>query len=503
MSGHRVFVGRLFQEGNSFSPLPTDSSNFVIASGSDMLTDARRSASSLGGGMRVLKAAGAELCPGLSAIAPPGGLVREATYEALRDELIDGATVAHADGVFLDLHGAMATESCDDAEGDLLGRLRSRIGPEIPIAIALDLHAHVTPAMLEAVDICIACKENPHTDYADAGAHAADLLLQRLEGRISPVTALVTLPLVIGARLGTGEGPLAALHTLRREAAKSPGVLDISIYNTIPFLDARGAGQSVTVTTNGHNAQAAAAAADLARALWDCRDEFTPDLPSLAEVLAKVAEARPAARPFVLGDQGDRVLAGAPGDATAILSEILTNWPDLKAVIPVTDPGAVAAATAAGVGHRLTYALGGRLSEMADPLEADWRVVQLGDGRFVQRGPYLAGEPADLGATAVLEHDNVTVLATSKPGFTQDPEAFASNGIDLDGYDVVVSKSGFHFRISFEGLGTCVVVDTPGLSNYAPGLFHYRLRRPCAPEDPIDSPSFEARLFRSAGRASA
>ena len=122
-------------------------------------------------------------------------------------------------------------------------------------------------------------------------------------------------------------------------------------------------------------------------------------------------------------------------------------------------------------------------------------VVHLGDGRFVQRGPYLAGEPADLGPTAVLTSGALTVLATSRPGFTQDPNAFESNGVNPRDFDIIVTKSGTHFKISFADIGSCIVVDTPGMTNYRPGGLPYRHRRPVYPEDDIVAPDLSARLF--------
>src|SRR3546814_7628034 len=79
-------------------------------------------------------------------------------------DLIAAARESACEAVALVLHGAMATDALADAEGDLLTDLRAAVGPAVAIGIGLDLHGHVTPAMLEAVDICIACKENPHGD---------------------------------------------------------------------------------------------------------------------------------------------------------------------------------------------------------------------------------------------------------------------------------------------------------------------------------------------------
>ncbi len=53
------------------------------------------------------------------------------------------------DAVLLALHGAMVTESDDDAEGLVLQRVRDRMGADIPVVVTLDLHAHVTQRMVD------------------------------------------------------------------------------------------------------------------------------------------------------------------------------------------------------------------------------------------------------------------------------------------------------------------------------------------------------------------
>lgn len=492
----RIFVCGFHHEGNSFSALKTRRVNFTVAAGEALLEKSRASGSSLGGAVRLLARKGADIAAGLSAVAPPGGPVEDATYRHFRDAILADAGKAGADGIYLDLHGAMVTESLEDAEGELLAALRSALGPRVPVAISLDLHAHLTPAMLAASDICVACKENPHSDYDKAGERAAALLLDRIAGALRPVTAAVFLPMTVAAQMETARGPLRRLHDRRRALiAQNPALLDISIYNTTALVDARGAGQGVSAIANGEPELARAVAAELAEALWRARGEFVSDREPLAAVLARAAASPAAARPYILGDQGDRVLAGTAGDDTQILAAVLESWPALRAAVPVTDPAAVAAASAAGVGAEIALALGAKFSRVGRPVARIWRVARLGDGQFVQRGPYLAGEPATLGPTAVLECANATVLATSLPGYTQDPEAFASQGVEPRAFDIVVAKSGFHFKLSFKGIGTCVVADTPGVSNYRPGLLPYARRRPCWPEDDITEPDFSPALF--------
>ena len=61
--------------------------------------------------------------------------------------IVDAARKAgKLDGICLSLHGAMVTETEDDAEGALLEALRGVVGPDVPIAATLDLHANATVA---------------------------------------------------------------------------------------------------------------------------------------------------------------------------------------------------------------------------------------------------------------------------------------------------------------------------------------------------------------------
>jgi microcystin degradation protein MlrC len=60
---------------------------------------------------------------------------------------------------------------------------------------------------------------------------------------------------------------------------------------------------------------------------------------------------------------------------------------------------------------------------------------------------------------------------------------------------VIVAKSGYHFKLSFEGLATPLVVNTPGLTNWRPGFFDYQAARPFYPEDAIELSSVSAEIF--------
>ena len=75
----------------------------------------------------------------VAANATPSGTLTKETWETIRHIILTRAKEAgRLDGICLSLHGAMVTETEDDAEGALLEALRAVVGPDVPIATTLD-----------------------------------------------------------------------------------------------------------------------------------------------------------------------------------------------------------------------------------------------------------------------------------------------------------------------------------------------------------------------------
>lgn len=485
----RILVGRLFHESHAFSPFVTSAREFTVTRGEALVAESRASGTTLGGIVRELTRLGAHVIPSLSASAPPSGLVEDAFYRAIKDEMIGDAVAARPDAIALELHGAMGTTVLADVEGDLLTDLRAAVGPGVVIGVGLDLHAHLTSSMLGATDLCIACKTNPHADVVECGEKVAAGVMAVLEGALDPVSTLVKVRMTLPGAMETTAGPLKRLHEAARTlAAADPGIWDVSLYNVYRALDDVDMGQAVCVVANGKSSEAERIALGLGYAFWDRRADFKDDLMEISAALDLVGRTRGRER-YVLADMGDRVLAGAPGDSNAILAAALVHPERLRAAIPVTDEETVASAQRAGVGATLDFRIGGKLTPGFAPLSARAQVVSLGDGNFRMRGPYRGGERTALGACAVLEIDGrISVLATSKPGFTHDPEAFESNGIAIAEQDFVVVKSGYHFELNFKGIAKPLLLRTPGIGYYTKGLTTWRRGRFWPEHDVEDAP---------------
>src|SRR5213078_2824411 len=120
------------------------------------------------------EALGWEMVPTISCGASPCAHVTRDAYERIVKVMVEGiAAAGRLDAVYLDLHGAMVTEHLDDGEGEILARVRKVIGKDLPLVVSLDLHANVSPEMVEHADALIAYRTYPHIDMADTGRACA------------------------------------------------------------------------------------------------------------------------------------------------------------------------------------------------------------------------------------------------------------------------------------------------------------------------------------------
>jgi microcystin degradation protein MlrC len=486
----KVVAARLNHETNTFSPLATPLAAFGPDGptfGRAAFEAARGTRTGLGAFIDLAAARGAAIEVAVNATANPSGIVAAAAYEQLADSIVE-AVRGGCDAVLLDLHGAMVAAGVDDGEGELLRRIRA-VDREVPIAVALDLHGNITPAMVDAADVIVGFKTYPHVDMYETGGHAARLLFAWIDGGPRPYTAWAQPPLLSHTlRSATAEGAMQRAVE-RAKQMEADGLLAATVFAGFSLADFRDAGMSlVTVGRSREEAQAAADA--LARQVWAERDGFVYRSEPLAQSVARAMAMRTPGRPVLLLDHGDNVMAGGTCDTTTLLEECLRRGMTGIGVGPLADGATVAQAFDAGVGGRLRVALGNKVplglpAPQAAPFACDVTVRALGDGRFRITGPIYTGETWTMGRTAVLAHASFTVVVCERPMEPLDLAVFTCVGVDPRSFDFVLLKSRMYCRPTFVPIAAGLVeCDSRGVcsSDYELFRFH-RLRRPIYPLD--------------------
>src|SRR5271157_1669316 len=203
-------------ETNTFSRVPTDMTMFRRRDfhlENEIPIAFRGTRSALGATFEAADKYGWSLVHPVSANPNPSGFVTDDAFETITGMILAaGEHKGPVDGVLLHLHGAMVTDSHEDAEGELLARLRHRLGADVPVVVTLDLHANVTQKMAENASALIAFRTYPHIDMYERAWQGAELLERAMRGEVRPATVIARRPMLHGLDHGrTHRGPMAEL----------------------------------------------------------------------------------------------------------------------------------------------------------------------------------------------------------------------------------------------------------------------------------------------------
>jgi microcystin degradation protein MlrC len=489
----RIAVGQLWQETNTFNPLPTTRADFeafdVIRGAA--LVERMAETNELGGFIQSLRAwPERPEVVGLARLAAwPAGPVSAETYAWVRGELMGALQAAlPVDAVLLALHGSLAAEGTPDVEGDILDAFRALIGPGVPLVATLDLHANVTGRMVRAAHALVLYHTIPHIDVVETGVRGAAVLRRVLDGA-RPVTAFQKLPLVAPVERADSQDPQSVSYAIREMLQaweRDPRVLAAGLATVQPWLDVPELGAAAVVVTDGDPTLARERCAELAAFVWGRRRDYPSELTPVEEGV-RAAFAEPDGL-VVLGDGADATTSGAPGDGTHLLGEMLNyDWPR-PALVTLVDPELVAEAARRGVGAELTAALGGKRDRrFAAPVSASVRVAGLFDARFVMSGHLARNLPIDMGRSAVLRAGNVHVVVTSRSGPHFSPQLFQAAGLDPFAAQLLVAKSPCGFRAAYRSRAKKILIVRS--AGCAPSDFwrhaYHRIPRPLWPWDEI------------------
>ncbi|MCY2983467.1 MAG: M81 family metallopeptidase [Planctomycetota bacterium] len=480
----RILIAECKQEVSTFNPHLSQYADFRVRYGQDLLRYHRSVRNEIGGALSVFnELVNVEVVPAYSAcFITSGGTLAADAWQRIASEFIESIRSAPpVDGVYLCMHGAMASQEELDPEGFLISETRRVLGDDVPIVVSLDLHGILTDRMVEHSDAIVAYHTYPHVDFFETGERAARLLLKILDGA-RPVTAKVAIPaLVRGDELITATGLFGNSIRIAQQVETGPQGLSAGMFIGNPFTDVPALQTTSFVVTDNDIELAEREALRIAESFWPNRHRMKAPLVSLDEMAARML--KPNRGTIALVDAADATSSGASGDSNAILRKLIECGYRGRTLLPIVDAPAVQRAMAVGVGGTICTTVGGTLDTgRFQPLSIEGTVRHLADGLFRSES---FGEVWDSGPSAVLDCENLTLAISSRAVSLYDRSFFYSLGQNPRSFDAVVVKSPHCQHHMFADWCEAMIhIDAPGSSSAnLPYLGHTRCPRPIFPLD--------------------
>ncbi len=462
--GPRIALGGIIQETNTFSPVPTELSDFIehslpLRRGPAIVAELAGVNVPTGGAIETFLASGCELLPTVWAGASPSGRVTQIAFETIAAEIVDGIRAARpVDGVFLDLHGAMVCDHLEDPDGELCARVRGVVGPEVPIAVTLDLHANVSEQMIREASLIDACRTYPHVDLGETGKRAARMLLELIARPRPWYKSLRKLEYLIPVPWQCSE--IAPARTIYDEISRGTwSASSLSFTPGFHFADVPCTGPAIF----GYGRMPVRLAEDMGRLyqmLEEAETAFGGAIFNTADAVAYAIEHYTPAGPVIIADTEDNPGAGCTGDKTGLLTELVRRQARDAVVATICDPRTAEAARVAGEGERLEVTLGG--SRDGTPFRGTAIVERVSNGNFVATGPMLHGVEMKFGTMARLRVNDVCVIVASRAIQAFDQAILRHLGIEPRAQRILSLKSSVHFRADFEPIASEVIVAAAG-----------------------------------------
>ncbi len=442
----------------------------------------------------------AEWIPTLLGKSLPGGIVTKEAYESMVAKTLKMLKDSGPyDGLWFDIHGAMSVVGVEDAEGDLIQRIREVIGTDVLISTSMDLHGNVSKRLAEHSDLITCYRMAPHEDALESKARSITNLLDRLEsGKGKPkYKAWVPVPILLpGEKTSTRIEPGKSLYAQIPDVEKMEGVIDAAIWIGYAWAD-EARNHAVVMVTGDDKEQVSAGAEKLANAFWNVRQEFEFVAPvaTLDESL-KMALAHKE-QPFIISDMGDNPTAGGAGDVTWTLQKLLAqnefkseNGPSLiYASIP--GPELIEEALKVGVGGTVSSLAGALVDDrFAPPLKLTGTITAIKKG------------DRDAEVEVVVKIGSISVIVTKKRKPYHTEKDFTDLDLNPREAAIVVVKIGYLVPELYDMRKGWIMALTPGgVDQDLERLGYKKIKRPMFPLDAdMKDPDLSARLLRASDK---
>ncbi|RRQ48092.1 M81 family peptidase [Maribacter algicola] len=485
----KIAIAGLGIESSTFSPAQTEEAAFHARIGDSIF--GRYSFFDADSDIRKR----AEWVPTLLGKSLPGGIVTREAYESMVEKTLKMLKENMPyDGLFFDIHGAMSVVGLEDAEGDLIKRIREVVGPDVLISTSMDLHGNVSERLAKHSDLITCYRMAPHEDALESKERSIRLLLERLEnGKGKPAyKAWIPVPILLpGEKTSTRIEPGKSLYAKVPEVADQEGVIDAAIWIGYAWAD-EPRNHAVVMVTGDDKEKVTMGAEKLAKAFWDVRHEFEFVAPvgTLEESLKLALESDK--KPYIISDMGDNPTAGGAGDVTWTLDKILQR-PEFKSgdgptliYASIPGPELVEKALEVGVGGTITGKAGSAVdNRFAPPLELSGTIEAIQEG------------DRDAEVEVVVKVGSVHVIVTKKRKPYHHKSDFTNLGLKPTESDIIVVKIGYLVPELYDMRGDWIMALTPGgVDQDLERLGYQNIKRPMFPLDAdMATPDLSARLI--------
>lgn len=420
----RIAFGGIASECSTYSRLRARTADFNILRGQDLAENER---------FVFLRRYEMPFLPTIVAVAPSGGPVDRATYDAIKSEYLDRLkALLPLDGVYMPMHGALAVEGMEDAEGDWYAATRAVVGPRAILSASYDLHGNMSKAIVDNLDCLSGYRTAPHVDRVETMMRATDMLTHALRTGERPAIVWASIPLVLaGEQTSTEWEPGRRLWSDLSEYQRLPGILDVTQLVGYVWADEPRSAASIVVTGT-NRAMQARIATELANRYWAARHEFHFGSPTgtIAQTLAQAMASK--THPVVISDSGDNPGGGGNADQTFFLQAVLAAGAKKVLMGGMTDRAATDACYKAGVGATLPLSIGATLDPvMCRPVQVTAKVKYLTPTSDLDK------------REAVIAFEGVTMTLATVRRVYHEADAFRALGEDPLTFDIVVVKCGY------------------------------------------------------------
>lgn len=438
----RILIGGFVAESNAYTPKPAEIQDFLIQKGQDIATRLYVD--------EIAKEEGVELVPSIFAYGGGGGRVEYDTFDYILKQF-KKAVKEHAndiDGMFFFLHGASNVFDLEGGSGDhaIIREIRKIVGPYMPIGMVMDPHGNLSQEQADNCNIIRTFRHSPHTDRKEAHQIVFRSVIDLLKRRriIHPI--YMKMPILLGGeRCVSTDEPLVSINKKLDEIEADPRIMCCSYH--VGYLRHDDAKCGAAVIVNPYNSEDEEYAREKAQEIYDFvwarhkEFHFTGVADDPEQALASMMEADNG--PVFLTDSGDNITAGAPGENTYVLRQVLEldNYKNKKILFSMIKDKQISDnyLVSKVVNDSVDFDLGKGDTELAKKVHIKGTLIATGELHNHYHDINVVGKCY----TIKLDNLPITIIVGDYPVSFAERAQYEWANINMDEYNFIIVKQGY------------------------------------------------------------